>query len=111
MEALGFVLFAAERFDYLLADNRFLEDFVQFRSVVLRAAGGSAYALAEAYRRHENDRQHGHTDEAQPPVTLQNNVEKRNRRETLTEPVGEHARRRHLDLVDVAHHGRHDPAR
>ena len=109
-ESLGLMRFGAKGFHDLLAADGLLQDFVQFGGVVLRFSSRPANAPAQPHCWHQHDRQHRDTHQRKPPIVLQQDVYQADDDEGLPQPVGQHAGRGHLNLLDVAHHGRHDPA-
>ena len=68
---LRFELLGAERFHHLVAAERLLQDLVQLRGMVLRAAAGAADAPAEARGRHQHEGQHRQADQRQLPIRVQ----------------------------------------
>ena len=111
VKTIGFDLFSTERLYYLVTADGLLQDLIQLRGVILSAACGAADAASEARGRHQDKWQHGEADEGQPPVHLQHHAEQEDRGEGLPQPVRQNVRRRHLDLFNVVHDGRHETSR
>ena len=69
---VGFDLLGAEGFHHLVSAQRFLQDLIHFRGIILRPAGGPANAPAELYGRNQHEGQNRQAGHRQPPIGVQN---------------------------------------